>query len=438
MDLEESDICSRGGRVNGVDLEFDPPDFELAGDASCVSLEWLGQPKAKKCALFNIFTLAVVLTVRHANNNNKEKNKVISKQNGLSANKPFDRQMTVMCVNSKMGNNSGIILISTTKNESEVFANNIGARDNAYGFGPGAVIAIVNPMPVNDWFGSDNRRIPIINFSGGMYLVSRSRLPLFRQIPVNSNLGSDQKLSGFELNQNVTLQLYQVNFINSFCKGFLCDCLDVRGDVKSNVICACYKHTTESCPILFGLRLNITYEEKDKSHDLEPDIYVSRSFTNFLTGGGVPEGTTISDLMRRHGISRVSRAIQSLFNAGNQRGKWTVGGWYRRGRTADAANNSGDGHAKDRNTVVASNLTYHISYVRYNGNVEDLGDHIIDMSELETPADKRRRLAVDLTLTNNSNSHGGSGGTGGGKEGDGGKEGGSDGANGNSRIMAKV
>ena len=99
-----------------------------------------------------------------------------------------------MCINSKMGNNSGIILISTTKNESGVFANNIGARDNSNGFGPGAVLAIVNPkMPINEWFGSDDRRIPIINFSGGMYLVNCMRLPRFRQIPVNRNLGSDQK-----------------------------------------------------------------------------------------------------------------------------------------------------------------------------------------------------------------------------------------------------
>ena len=177
---------------------------------------------------------------------------MISKQNGLSANKPFDRQMT----------------------------NNIGAGDNANCFGP--VVAIVNLVPINDWFGSDNRCIPIINFSGGMYLVNLTRLPQFCQIPVNSNLSSDQKLSGFELNRNVTVKLYQANIINLFCKGFLCDCLDVRGDVESNVICACYKHTrTESCPILFGLRMNITYEEKGKPHDLEPDIYVSRSFTNF-------------------------------------------------------------------------------------------------------------------------------------------------------------
>lgn len=416
MELDpEADVCSRGGTIGGTRLEFNPPDFEIDNDAACVALDWLGQPKAKKFALFNVFMVAVVLTVRHASNNNKEKNKVISKQNGLSANKPFDRQMTVMCVNSKMGNNSGIILISTTKNESEVFANNIGARDNPNGFGPGAVIVIVNPMPINDWFGSDDRRIPIINFSGGIYLVDHTRIPAFRQIPVNSNLGSDQKLSGFEVNENVQLQLYQMGLLRSTCKGNLCDCLDVRGDVKGNQICACYKHVTECSSVLFSLRFNVKYTVNGTDAELEPDLYVSRSFTNFLTCGGVPDGTTIHDLMRRHGVNRISSAIQALFNAGNQRGKWTVGGWYRRGRTADAASNSIDGHVKDRNTVSSSHLTYHVSYIRYNGNTDDLVDYMIDMSDLDTRAAKAKRarlaetarLAAAADGTNDSNGQGG-------------------------------
>ena len=69
-----TDVCSRGGMFGGTRLVFNPPDFEIDDDAACVALDWLGQPKARKFALFNVFMVAVVLTVRHANNNNKEKN----------------------------------------------------------------------------------------------------------------------------------------------------------------------------------------------------------------------------------------------------------------------------------------------------------------------------------------------------------------------------
>lgn len=146
-----------------------PQSFCIPRGAQPIPAETPNTDNAKRLPLFNMFVVVRVLTVCHASNNN-EKNKVINRNNKTAA-KKYDRQIAAMCLTSSAGNNGVLILVATKKNENRLFQAYREGRDNANGFGPGAVIVLMNPSPVVEWFGQDDRRIPILEFDGPMYLV---------------------------------------------------------------------------------------------------------------------------------------------------------------------------------------------------------------------------------------------------------------------------
>lgn len=89
----------------------------------------------------------------------------------------YDRTMCVMCLNSPAGRNSAIILLNNHRANS-IFSQYIMGRDSADGFGPGAIIVISRPNPIDNYFGEDALHgIPVLNFSGGFKLVDKMAEP---------------------------------------------------------------------------------------------------------------------------------------------------------------------------------------------------------------------------------------------------------------------
>ena len=72
------------------------------------------------------------------------------------------------------------------------------------------------------------------------------------------------------------------------------------------------------------------------------------------------------------GYNVATRAYAGLFNAGNNGDRWTVTGWYRRGRKQDQA-------SEEKSNIAAADLQIHISHISYNGNWADVEDNAINL-----------------------------------------------------------
>ena len=399
---------------NKTEIIFSPDDYELDGESKCVTLQHLCSEKCRKEPMFNTYIVIFCLMVRHADNNNS-KNRISNKFGG-DERKGHDRQITAMCVNSKAGYNACLILIGTHKNEADVFSNNIRARDYPKGFGPGSLIVILNPTPITESFGSDERRIPILKFSGGMHLVDWDRIPKsLKDIPADTSISSKEKLTGF-FYKKVKILLLQGTFLTSTCKGNLCDSLDQKPGVSNNKKCACYKHITHYCSSLLSLRLliEITGGSDSKLKEIQPEQFVSRSFNNLVFQDKLPVDESVSELDKKGITLHANKKLQSMFNAGNEKEGYSILGWFRRGRFADPANSNQDSSRGEKSgSVSASDVIYHISHIRYNGNTKDISEHFIDLNDFDGNPAKKAKIVNEngkvLDLTGNGDRSGNSG-----------------------------
>ena len=381
--------------VDLKDLVCQPRDFQLGTSASPVSVEYLDSPDAVSTPLFNTFCVLLILKVSYSGSRNAND----SNAGGYSksaASKPFDRHFTAMCLHSRSGRNGVMILVGTGNNERKMFHPYVDGRDNKDGFGPGSVIIVCNPRPIAEAFGGDSeRRIPIINFDGGLILVDQTvRTLKFSPIPCLKN---SQRLSGFMFPE-ATVELLHLSVVNSNCKGYLCDSAESKGEVGDKNVCACYKHISENSQHIAVLKLKVTPNLVGAVYEgdvILPDYFASRSFTEFVMKGGFPN-VDCSNLSSAK-MHKLSNAFLNTFACGNSKKKWSVSGWYRLGQRDDAANaaDSESGSRKYVKKVESSSLLYHLSSIRYNGPSDDISEHFIDGHSLvldeDSEQNKRQR-----------------------------------------------
>ena len=376
-------------RQSGADLiaaTFFPRRFELPDISKPVSVEFLDTKDAQESPLFETYCLLQVLKVSFA------KNATGSSQTKVTQTSSFDRHFTCMCLHSSPGKNGLMLLVGTGTNEKRMFDCHVDGRDYKNGFGPGAIIVVVNPRPIEMSFGSDSSRIPILNYDGGLVLVDQcaQRLSL---TSVPSDKSSD-RMSGF-IFAKVEIHLLQSNICQSKCKGWLCDGAGNVGKIGDKPVCACYKHFSEKSQCLVSLRLKIDSNVVSDGQDavILPEYFSSRSLTEIVLKGGFPHDDCLDLGITKR--SKINAAYNAFFEAGNKGEKWTVSGWYRRGMKEDAASAVGENGTdhKISKKVVSSELTYHISSIRYNGLIDSLKEHFVDATELVLSDDKRARTS---------------------------------------------
>jgi hypothetical protein len=107
----------------------------LPTNAKPISLQFLNSDKARTVRLKNRFLVAIILNVRLATSEEKDKIWVWGYE---SRSVKFDRTIDVMCLNSDAGNNGGLILLKTGDNANQVLSCP-WARDNKNGYGPGCI-----------------------------------------------------------------------------------------------------------------------------------------------------------------------------------------------------------------------------------------------------------------------------------------------------------
>eukprot|EP00956_Cyclotella_meneghiniana_P004601 scaffold5671_cov36-Cyclotella_meneghiniana.AAC.2 len=370
-------------RQSGANLTaatFFPHSFELPDISKPVSVEFLDTKDAQESPLFETYCLLKVLKVSFA------KNAAGSSQSKLTQTSSFDRHFTCMCLHSSPGKNGLMLLVGTGTNEKRMFDCHVDGRDYKNGFGPGAVIVVVNPRPIEMAFGSDSSRIPILNYDGGLVLVDQcaQRLSL---TSVPSDKSSD-KMSGF-IFAKAEIHLLQSNICQSKCKGWLCD-------AAGNVVKIGDK----------AIESNVVSDGQDAV--IMPEYFSSRSLTETVLKGGFPHDDCLDLSITKR--SKINTAYNAFFEAGNTDTKWTVSGWYRRCLKEDAASAAGESATdhKYSKKVASSELTYHISSIRYNGLIDSLEKHFVDATELVLSDDKRARTSADedaQSLVNNNESH---------------------------------
>lgn len=323
--------------VDWNEVLYCPRSFCLPQGSSPLAAHELNANGAKKLPLFNRFVVVRVLSVCHVYNNNK-KNKVISK-NAKPTAKKYDRQIAAMCLNIPAGNNGVLILIATmNKNKNGLFQAYCEGRDNSNGFGRGALIVLVNPSPVEEWFGQDDRRIPVLVFDWPpMYLVDPHQQN--NLIPPRLILKTSDRLSGLLLTV-AKIECLQVRLIELICRDYLCDGLDSHRNLKDKATCACYKHCAENSTISVLLRLKISSmcDDKENVEDhLFPLGFSSRSFTEkvLVLQGGVPFGKTLQSLQDGGAYQVVNQPYNGLFQqwqcSWRLDGNWLVSTWSQAG-----------------------------------------------------------------------------------------------------------
>ena len=320
-------------------LKFDPPTatFSKIGRFEYNSIQNITSFANRYHS--NQFTVLLLKILRYKSAYQDETKKSSSqgKNNhatNKSPNRMYDKAITVMCPHSAPGLNVGMILINSS-NCDKIFGSQITHRDNRDGFSPGSYVVVKSPSFVKDMFGNEEQGVPILHFSGPMYLVDQAKSHM--KIPQIVHLDSADKMSGM-FYHNVEIRPMEMDFDKSGCNGYLCDSLELKpGAVELG--CPCYTIARELSRVLLVIDLLVVVDAgTDNEIIFEVDDFFSRSFTYLVTKNGVPAGYSPARLHKDEVADEIFFAIREFIKKVNGEGGWTVTGWYRHGLRSDQTN----------------------------------------------------------------------------------------------------
>lgn len=261
---------------------------------------------------------------------------VWSKTSGSKTDQNWDRILVVMCLNAiDTTNNCAFVTLNAQKSDT-VFGQNLRARDTRDGFGPGAVVAIVRPLPIEHFFGKDDRGMPILNFNGGLKLVNVVSSNI--QPPLREISAPGLRLQAFNY-PVVRLHLENCTVVQTNCCGYLCDSVYmIKSDGSQRSSCPCYYAKRQLSRLVFDLKLKAeVLENGDPTADpFTIPSFISRSFTETVTSSGFPASVNLPMINTNDDIEYdISDGLQAIFDAVNRNGGFNVMGWTRRGRIND-------------------------------------------------------------------------------------------------------
>lgn len=377
----------------GVGLPSNFTDYRFRGDSGSltsrmeyISLEELESMGSEpRSTMRSVFVGVVLYLKRMTNDNKKGVYSRVSQTKDQDRN--FDRTMTVMDLNSSAGRNTAVILLNSA-NSDRIFGQFISGRDTCGGFGPGAIIVITRPSPVDNYFGDNALRgLPVLKFSGGLRLVDRDAMRFsISRIPFQS---TGTRLHGFYY-PRVRLHLLNLNLGHSTCCGFLCDSIGLKKSDGSNDwhrSCACYSTQQQLGQVLLDLSLRIVVLD-DKGEPTGESFYshdfTSRAFTYLMTVSGFPGNVNTTHLESNGDDGLIVDEVEKILDYVNRKlDGFHVLGWARRGFVKDASADTDTSDKKKEVPKVASGtVTHHVTNVGINGDSTRIKDLLIDVNKL--------------------------------------------------------
>jgi hypothetical protein len=385
---EAIEFLDNGLPVRPSDLVFKGHGRRLNPRLSYASLEELeGADRFTFHALRKVF-VALVLYYKKASIDNKNSlfNRTSQKEKPC---KTFDRTLTVMCLNSKPGMNTALILLNSERADI-LFGQHLEGRDSSDGFGPYAIIAVQRPNPTENYFG-DRTGIPVLNFQCGMQLVdmAKSKISL-KVIKPDPQQG---RLHGFFF-PNVHLTLMNCNVAHTNCCGFLCDSVGMkRTDGTWERHCPCYSVKRTIGYVLFDLNLRAVVKDCDEHLEKQAFFiqdFTSRRFTDLATKSGIPLSVNTNTLQARGADHEIAYRLEKFLEHVNQKhGGFTLLGWNRRGRlnvTNPSVDQKGNGTTEP--SVAAADVRYHVTHIGINCSSTALSKYRIDVQGLLNGVDE--------------------------------------------------
>jgi hypothetical protein len=278
--------------------------------------------------------------------------------------------MTIMCLNSRPGANTSLITLNGARAD-EVFGQYTKGRDSKDGFGPGAIVVITRPNPIENYMG-DRAGLPVLSFSGGLKLVdaAASKIVLSKYEEVES-VG---RLHGFYY-PKVKLMLMNANIGHTNCVGRLCDSIGMKKEDGTWLTsCPCYSHkkSVGYCVLDLNLYVVALDDAGNPIAKFYASDFTSRKFTDAVTKSGIPLGTNMSNLEIKGADVDMAFNLEDLIDKVNSNGGFSVLGWVRRGMIKDQSMKGEAGKNEVDVMVQSGTLAYHLTHVGLNCNDEQL------------------------------------------------------------------
>lgn len=262
---------------------------------------------------------------------------------------PYRRLFTFLDVNTTSGK-CFVVVEGNSEDEKKLWAYN---RES---FRVGDFVMIEEPHNVDTFIGGS---IPIVRTDNPfriIYLPSSSQ----NIKEIAPRIDTTEEMCGF-LFSNVRAQHIQVSgitAIKAICAGFLCD-RQVDPSHKGNMVtgCGCYtQHRTQSANIVLKMSVSLNKPESNLNNVVVS--YLSWRTTNLIFNPPMKTGVTV-EMLRTH-KQRIREVFLAISDFIDERGGWTIIGWYKSGTKQDASAGSDSGASS---LVQSDEIGYHISYM---------------------------------------------------------------------------
>ena len=267
--------------------------------------------------------------------------------------------LLLCCLFSETEGNLLIYLMespSLNKN-TNLWLNNVELRDNGT-ITVGTVFRIVSPLPVTNYLRGD---IPLIETQQPV-IVLKQPSRYGEILPVDNLQGESSR--AFIINR-AELSCNAYSCEKTKCGGSFCDRQRVNEWNTPVGSCGCYSQRsrgTNNLTLLYPF-LKATHEGKTYTHR----DFSSHSFTMQLINRDFPIGVQANDLQLSDAYWRLGDSIEEVLSFVNEKGGWTIAGWYSRGvindRTLTGVIENGNSNSNNINNaevqVDGAELTYH-------------------------------------------------------------------------------
>ena len=231
---------------------------------------------------------------------------------------------------------------------------------------------LLNPEIIREHFGKLDAGVPVVVPSGPLLLVDMEH-SRFGNGPMSiPDVITSDRLTGFYFSRTA-IHLIKMRAENTVCRGYLCDALDLTFRNKKNAeYCPCFTMKYQDGQTVLDLQLEIEVldESLDRANEnICIDSFTSRITSKLLTGEFITHGdrTLIINSGR---ITRIYRLMKEFIDMVNVKLGWNAGRWFRRGYIDDTG-------AKGKSKVKSAELNYHLTFLRYNGQLDDESKNII-------------------------------------------------------------
>lgn len=330
-------------------------DYEIAPHGNS---EWYNSVIVGRTSLLSVVDLMGENPKRRKTRVNLQLLKILSKKSNESATKfqwykkkggnqynnssgMYERMYMFRDLESKDG--KVVQIIQQGPRNKEIWGNESSVRDNGI-LGVGSCVFITDMKPVTDYLAGD---IPIIDteFSANML-----KNPKFKPVPMDTKIENDVTRSFVLREAKVTV--HSVAPIKTNCGGLLCKKTYAKEVQRSKRGCGCFETQDRIasvalvyCVEIENSKTGYTFEDKEFSHS---------SFDQLFMKDVMPSAAKRRKLDNTKEFVDFEDSMDKILTKYNNKKKFTVIGWYKRGEIKDK---STDSETKD---VESGEISFHV------------------------------------------------------------------------------